>query len=96
MAIRYQPAYGMSYEALAECRLARGDLTGALAALRKGQETAPKDGSLRLREAAVLLKLGSGTKRSVARAPKPRGFFRRSLELDPRFGPARARLVEIR
>src|SRR4029453_13077432 len=28
-AIRFQPAYGMAHEALAECRAARGDLKGA-------------------------------------------------------------------
>lgn len=86
-AIRYQPAYGKAYEALAECRLARGDLTGALATLRKGQQAAPKDGSLRIREAAVLLKMG---KRDEAI-----GAYEAALPVAPTNALARVRLGEL-
>jgi tetratricopeptide (TPR) repeat protein len=86
-AIRYQPAYGMTHEALAECRIARGDLNGALAALKKGQEAAPLDGSLRLREAALLVRMG---KRSEAiRA------YEAGLPLVPTDALARVRLGEL-
>jgi tetratricopeptide (TPR) repeat protein len=57
-AIRFQPAYGMAHEALAECRAAQGDLRGAIAALGKGRESAPRDASLPQREGAYWERLG--------------------------------------
>jgi choline-sulfatase len=57
-AIRFQPAYGMAHEALAECRAEQGDVKGAIAALRKGREAAPQDGSLPMREASYWERLG--------------------------------------
>jgi choline-sulfatase len=86
-AIRYQPAYGMTHDALAGCRLARGDLTGALAAVRKGQEAAPKDASLRLREAAVLLKMGRRSEAILA--------YEAALPLASSNALARVRLAEL-
>ena len=60
-AIRFQPAYGMAHEALAECRADQGDLKGAIAALEKGREAAPDDGSLPMREASYWERLGNRT-----------------------------------
>jgi choline-sulfatase len=86
-AIRYQPAYGMTYDSLAECRMARGDAAGALAALRKGQQAVPKDGSLRIREATILLRMGKRDEAMHA--------YEAALPLAPTNALARIRLGEL-
>jgi tetratricopeptide (TPR) repeat protein len=57
-AIRYQPAYAMAHEGLAECRAAGGDLRGALRAVEAGRKALPKDPGLPQREARLRLELG--------------------------------------
>ena len=55
--IRFQPAYGAAYRSLAECRAALGDLRGAVAAVRRGREAAPRDPGLPQAEARYWLRL---------------------------------------
>ncbi len=57
-AIRYQPAYAMAYEALAECHAVRGDLKAALRAIERGRTAVPKDPALPQREAQLRVQLG--------------------------------------
>ena len=45
-ALERLPAYGAAALGLADCRIAAGDLEGALAALEKGRQASPKDPSL--------------------------------------------------
>jgi choline-sulfatase len=87
-AIRFQPAYGMAHEALAECRAARGDLKGAIAALRKGREAVPTDGALPQREAAYWERLGNREEALHA--------YTAALPLSPKNAWLRVRLGEIR
>jgi superkiller protein 3 len=86
-AIRFQPAYGMAHEALAECRAAQGDLKGAIAALRRGREAAPQDGSLPMREASYWERLGD-------RAAATRAY-EAALPLAPKNAWVRIRLGEL-
>jgi choline-sulfatase len=86
-AIRFQPAYGMAHEALAECRAAEGDLKGAIAALRKGREAAPQDGSLPMREASYWERLGD--RREATRA------YEAALPLARKNAWVRVRLGEL-
>ena len=86
-AIRFQPAYGMAHEALAECRAAEGDLKGAIAALRKGREAAPQDGSLPMREASYWERLGD--RREATRA------YEAALPLARKSAWVRVRLGEL-
>jgi len=57
-AIRYQPAYAMAHEGLADCRAATGDLKGALRAIEGGRKALPKDPGLPQREARLRLQMG--------------------------------------
>ncbi len=57
-AIRYQPAYAMAYELLAECHAAARDLRRALATIEAGRKALPKDPGLAQREASYRLELG--------------------------------------
>jgi arylsulfatase A-like enzyme/Tfp pilus assembly protein PilF len=86
-AIRFQPAYGMAHEALAECRAATGDLGGAIAALRAGREAAPTDGSLPQREGSYWERLGDRTRAIQA--------YEAALPLSPRSAWLRMRLGEL-
>jgi choline-sulfatase len=86
-AIRFQPAYGMAHEALAECRATQGDLKGAIAALRKGREAAPQDGSLPMREGSYWDRLGD--RKEAIRA------YEGALPLAPRSAWLRMRLGEL-
>ena len=86
-AIRFQPAYGMTHEALAECRAAGGDLKGAIAALRRGREAAPGDGSLPQREGSYWERLGD--RRQARRA------YQDALPLAPKSAWLRIRLGEL-
>jgi arylsulfatase A-like enzyme/Flp pilus assembly protein TadD len=86
-AIRFQPAYGMAHEALAECRAAQGDLKGAIAALRKGREAVPRDASLPMREAAYWERRGDRTEAIRA--------YEAALPLAPKNAWVRIRLGEL-
>jgi len=86
-AIRFQPAYGMAHEALAECRAGQGDLKGAIAALRKGREAVPLDGSLPQREGAYWERLGD--RRAAIQA------YEAALPLAPKNAWLRIRLGEL-
>jgi tetratricopeptide (TPR) repeat protein len=57
-AIPRLPGFAASYLALAECRTAAGDLTGAIAALRAGERAVPADPRLYEREGATWQRLG--------------------------------------
>ena len=70
------PAYGPAYLALADCRLARGDLPGARAALLLGIEQSARDVRLRARLGAVALRLGKPTEAVKA--------YEGALQLEPR------------
>src|SRR5262249_6352320 len=86
-AIRFQPVYGMAHEALAECRAAEGDLKGAIAAVRKGGEAAPQDGSLPRREGSYWDRLGDRKEAIQA--------YEGALTLAPRSAWVRMRLGEL-
>jgi arylsulfatase A-like enzyme/Flp pilus assembly protein TadD len=86
-ALRWQPAYGAAYEALARCRERAGDRTGALAALRKGQERSPRDP--RLLDAEARLWRAQGRKEEARRA------YEAMLPLAPRDGLVRVQLGEL-
>jgi arylsulfatase A-like enzyme/Tfp pilus assembly protein PilF len=86
-AIRYQPAYGMAHRALAECRAARGDLAGAIGALRKGREAAPQDASLPELEAGYWQRRGDH--KEAVRA------YEAALPLAPKNALLRIRLGEL-
>ncbi|HUG52138.1 MAG TPA: tetratricopeptide repeat protein, partial [Vicinamibacteria bacterium] len=77
-ALRYQPAYSAAHRALAEARVALGDRRGAIAALRRGREAAPRDALLRIRLGELLRDQGEI---SAAAA-----VMREAVSLDP--GPA--------
>jgi choline-sulfatase len=86
-AIRFQPAYGMAHEALAECRAEQGDLKGAIAALEKGREAAPEDGSLPMREASYWEHLGN--------RPEAIRAYEAALPLAPKNAWVRVRMGEL-
>jgi arylsulfatase A-like enzyme/Tfp pilus assembly protein PilF len=52
------PGFGPAHLGAADCRLARGDLPGALGALQAGRKASPKDARVAEREAQVLRRLG--------------------------------------
>lgn len=86
-AIRFQPAYGMAYEALAECRAARGDLKAAIEALRLGRRAVPRDAGLPQREAAYWERLGD--RKQALRA------YEEALPLAPKNAWLRIRIGEL-
>jgi arylsulfatase A-like enzyme/tetratricopeptide (TPR) repeat protein len=86
-AIRFQPAYAMAHESLAECRAAQGDLKGAIAALRKGREAAPTDPSLPRTEGGYWERLGN--RGEAIRA------YEAALPLAPKNAWLRIRLGEL-
>jgi arylsulfatase A-like enzyme/tetratricopeptide (TPR) repeat protein len=86
-AIRFQPAYGMAHEALAECHAAEGDLKGAIAAIAKGREAAPTDPALPRLEGTYWERLGN---RAEARRA-----YEAALPLAPKNAWLRVRLGEI-
>lgn len=57
-AILKLPGFGPAHLALADCAIARGDLTGAVGVLHEGEKKSPKDARLPEREAQVWRKLG--------------------------------------
>ncbi len=86
-AIRYQPAYGMSYASLAECQAARGRVTEALQSLERGRAAVPKDGSLPQREAE--LRIRQGDRPGALRA------YEAALTLDKKSALLRMRVGEL-
>jgi arylsulfatase A-like enzyme/tetratricopeptide (TPR) repeat protein len=86
-AIRFQPAYGMAHEAFAECRAEQGDVKGAIAALKKGREAAPEDGSLPMREASYWERLGN--------RPEAIRAYEAALPLARKSAWVRVRLAEL-
>jgi choline-sulfatase len=58
-AIPRLPGFAAAYLALAECRTAAGDLTGAIAALRAGERAVPADPRLYEREGTTWQRLGN-------------------------------------
>jgi choline-sulfatase len=86
-AIRRQPAYGAAYKALADCREAAGDPSAALATLKEGEATAPKDVSLRQAEGRLLRRLG--------RTGEARRAYEEALVVAPRDALSRVELGEL-
>jgi choline-sulfatase len=86
-ALRWQPAYGAAYEALARCRERSGDHRGALAALRQGQERSPRDPRLLDAEARLW--------RAQGRRDEARRAYEALLPLAPRDALVRVQLGEL-
>ncbi len=61
-AVGFEPGYPAGWDGLADCRVALGDLRGAVEAIRSGQESSPRDADLRKREARLWRRLGEGQK----------------------------------
>jgi arylsulfatase A-like enzyme/Flp pilus assembly protein TadD len=86
-AARRVPAHAGAWEGAADCRLSAGDRAGALARLRSGQAAAPRDASLRRREARLLRQLG--------RREEARAAYEAGLPLAPRDAAIRAELGDL-
>lgn len=80
------PASGAAHLGVAECALARGDLSAALAALRVGRAASPTDVRLAEREAQVLRRLGRRAEAAQAYAA--------AVALSPRDALLRVQLGE--
>ena len=61
-AVDFEPGYPTGWEGLADCRVALGDLRGAVEAIRSGQESSPREARLRRREARLWRRLGEREK----------------------------------
>ncbi len=61
-AVDFEPGYPTGWEGLADCRVALGDLRGAVEAIRSGQESSPREARLRTREALLWRRLGEREK----------------------------------
>ncbi|HEX2443949.1 MAG TPA: sulfatase-like hydrolase/transferase [Vicinamibacterales bacterium] len=85
-AVERLPASGAAHLALADAQIAMGDLDAALAALHRGQASAPKHPELYEREAAVWRRRG--------RLPAAIAAYEKSLALLPKDGLIRVRLGE--
>jgi len=86
-ALRWQPAYGAAYEALARCRERAGDTNGALAALREGRRSSPRDPRLLDAEARLW--------RALGRRDEARKSYEAMLPLAPRDALVRVQLGEL-
>jgi arylsulfatase A-like enzyme/Flp pilus assembly protein TadD len=80
------PAFGAAHLGLADARLARGDRSGALEALRTGRTATPQDARVAEREAQVLRRLGR--REEAARA------YTEAARLAPRDALLRVQLGE--
>jgi tetratricopeptide (TPR) repeat protein len=81
------PAHVGAWEGLAGSRSARGDLAGALAAVKGGQRALPQEAGLHQREGALLIRMG--------RAREARRVYETAVALAPRDALLRARLGEL-
>jgi len=86
-AVGFEPGYPGVWGSLADCRVALGDLRGAVEAIRSGQETSPRDASLRRREARLWWRLGEHG--------KARRAYESALPLAPDDALLRVRLGEL-
>ncbi len=86
-ALRYQPAYGAAYDALAQCHAIRGDLRAALGVLDRGRAAAPAYAPLLQREGEYRVRLGDH--------PGAIRAFEAALPLAPNNALLRIRLGEL-
>ncbi len=86
-ALRFQPAYGAAYDALAQCHAVRGDLNAALQVLDRGRKAAPTYAPLPQREAEYRVRLGD--RQGAIQA------FEAALPLAPSNALLRVRLGEL-
>jgi arylsulfatase A-like enzyme/Tfp pilus assembly protein PilF len=86
-AARRAPAHADAWEGAAQCRLRRGDVEGALARLRAGQQAIPSDVTLRFAEARIL--------RDARRLEEARRAYEAALPLAPANGRLRSQLGEL-
>ncbi len=80
------PGFTAAYLALADCRVAAGDLRGAVAVLQKGAAAAPKDPRLPDQEAALWRRLG--------RLPEAVAAYEKVAALAPKDALVRVQLGE--
>jgi tetratricopeptide (TPR) repeat protein len=86
-AVALDPGYPAGWEGLADCRIALGDLPGAVEAIRSAQENSPPDARLYRREARLWRQLGDGE--------KARRAYESALPLAPDDALLRVRLGEL-
>jgi arylsulfatase A-like enzyme/Flp pilus assembly protein TadD len=86
-ATRRLPTNAAAWEGLAQCRSAQGDLAGALAAVKEGQEALPENAALLQRAGAILVRMG--------KPAEARRAYESAVELAPRDALMRARLGEL-
>jgi len=87
LAVGLDPAYPAAWGDLANCRVALGDLRGAVEAIRSGQESSPRDADLRRSEARLWRRLGE--------REKARRAYESALPLAPGDALLRAHLGEL-
>ncbi len=86
-AVGFDPGYPAGWEGLADCRVALGDLRGAVEAIRSAQESSPREARLRRREAELWRRLGE--------REKARRALESALPLAPDDALLRVRLGEL-
>jgi arylsulfatase A-like enzyme/Flp pilus assembly protein TadD len=86
-ATRRLPSHAAAWEGLAQCRSARGDLAGALDAVKEGQQALPEDAALLQREGAILVRMG--------KPAEARRAYEAAVERAPKDALMRARLGEL-
>ena len=86
-AVGFEPGYPAGWGDLANCRVALGDLRGAVEAIRSGQESSPRDAGLRSSEARLWRRLGE--------SEQARRAYESALPLAPDDALLRAQLGEL-
>ena len=86
-ATRRLPSQREAWEGLSQSRSSRGDLVGALAALKEGQAKIPGDPGLHQREGSVLVRMG--------RSDEARKAYETAVALAPKDALLRARYGEL-
>ena len=86
-AVGFEPGYPAGWGDLANCRVALGDLRGAVEAIRSGQESSPRDAGLRRSEARLWRRLGE--------SEQARRAYESALPLAPDDALLRAQLGEL-